>query len=337
MRRDRRGRHRVRRCRGRECERGTGWAASTTGSCSALAPTTWPLSSTTCVTPRSAAGLRRPGRLRPVAALARTPRARGCSPRYMRPPSAWVCLPPSTSPSPPPRSSCCSTAPDRSPARPRAPRTASRRPAPPPSRTSLRLGALDGATAVHLCHATEADVALLARHARGAVTCPRSNYYLGNPPPRVTPLLEARVPVGVGTDSSASNYDLDLLGRGTRAACRRAQPWCRGADPHRDRRRRRGHRGRRSIRHAGSRQVRGRGPVRGRRCRGPADALLLGEGGADSRARSHERRQSGVSATARLMSIRQRQPRCAPCTARERSDRPHARKALLAAQERPRR
>jgi len=73
------------------------------------------------------------------------------------------------------------------------------------------LGALDRATAVHLCHATEADVALLARHACGAVTCPRSNYYLGNPPPRVTPLLEARVPVGVGTDSSASNYDLDLL------------------------------------------------------------------------------------------------------------------------------
>ncbi len=73
------------------------------------------------------------------------------------------------------------------------------------------LGALDRATAVHLCHATEADVALLARHACGAVTCPRSNYYLDNPPPRVTPLLEARIPVGVGTDSSASNYDLDLF------------------------------------------------------------------------------------------------------------------------------
>jgi len=73
------------------------------------------------------------------------------------------------------------------------------------------LGALDRATAVHLCHASPSDIALLARHARGAVTCPRSNYYLDNPPPRVTPLLDAGVPVGIGTDSSASNYDLDLL------------------------------------------------------------------------------------------------------------------------------
>jgi 5-methylthioadenosine/S-adenosylhomocysteine deaminase len=86
--------------------------------------------------------------------------------------------------------------------------------APPGTTTAAylaALGALDRATAVHLCHATGDDVALLARHARGAVTCPRSNFYLDNPAPRVTPLLEAGIPVGIGTDSSASNYDLDLL------------------------------------------------------------------------------------------------------------------------------
>jgi len=73
------------------------------------------------------------------------------------------------------------------------------------------LGALSGVTAVHVCHLSAEDIALLVRSARGIVTCPRSNRYLDNPPPRIAPLLEAGLPVGVGTDSSASNHDLDLL------------------------------------------------------------------------------------------------------------------------------
>ncbi len=73
------------------------------------------------------------------------------------------------------------------------------------------LGVLDDATAVHCCHLEDADRDLVARHARGVVTCPRSNRYLDNPPPAVAPLLSAGVAVGVGTDSSASNHDLDLM------------------------------------------------------------------------------------------------------------------------------
>lgn len=73
------------------------------------------------------------------------------------------------------------------------------------------LGVLDGTTAVHCCHLDPADFALLADHARGVVTCPRSNRYLDNPPPRIAPLLEAGITVGIGTDSSASNHDLDLM------------------------------------------------------------------------------------------------------------------------------
>jgi len=73
------------------------------------------------------------------------------------------------------------------------------------------LDALRGATAVHVCHVSAEDRAILARSARGVVTCPRSNRYLDNPPPPITPFLELGLPVGIGTDSSASNHDLDLL------------------------------------------------------------------------------------------------------------------------------
>lgn len=73
------------------------------------------------------------------------------------------------------------------------------------------LGVLDGATAVHLCHADQADIEVLARHVRGVVTCPRSNRYLDNPPPSIEPFTRAGIAVGVGTDSSASNSDLDLM------------------------------------------------------------------------------------------------------------------------------
>jgi 5-methylthioadenosine/S-adenosylhomocysteine deaminase len=85
----------------------------------------------------------------------------------------------------------------------------------PPGTTPVEyvsaLGALEGTTAVHLCHVTPHEIELLALHVRGAVTCPRSNRYLHNPPPSIAPLLAAGIPVGVGTDSSASNDDLDLM------------------------------------------------------------------------------------------------------------------------------
>jgi len=74
-----------------------------------------------------------------------------------------------------------------------------------------RLGVLHGAAAVHLGQAVEADLPLIADVALGAVTCPRSNTYLGNAIAPVPGLLGWRVPVGVGTDSAASNHDLDLM------------------------------------------------------------------------------------------------------------------------------
>lgn len=73
------------------------------------------------------------------------------------------------------------------------------------------LGVLEGTTAVHACHLASEDVGLVARAVRGVVTCPRSNRYLGNPVPEVAPLLKAGIAVGIGTDSSASNDDLDLM------------------------------------------------------------------------------------------------------------------------------
>lgn len=96
----------------------------------------------------------------------------------------------------------------------------------PPHTSTVRyldaLGALDGATAVHCCYLAPGDTKLLAARARGIVTCPRSNRYLGNPPPAVRPLLEAGIAIGIGTDSTASNTDLDLLGEVR--ALRRAEP-----------------------------------------------------------------------------------------------------------------
>jgi 5-methylthioadenosine/S-adenosylhomocysteine deaminase len=85
----------------------------------------------------------------------------------------------------------------------------------PPGTTTVEylagLGVLSNATAVHLCYATASDIVTLAASARGGVTCPRSNRYLSNPAPRIVPMLAAGLALGVGTDSSASNDDLDLM------------------------------------------------------------------------------------------------------------------------------
>ena len=74
-----------------------------------------------------------------------------------------------------------------------------------------RLGVLDGATVVHAGHISPTDIVRLASTARGVVTCPRSNAFLSNPVAPVARLLRAGIPVGIGTDSAASNHDLDLM------------------------------------------------------------------------------------------------------------------------------
>jgi 5-methylthioadenosine/S-adenosylhomocysteine deaminase len=74
------------------------------------------------------------------------------------------------------------------------------------------LGVLSGATVVHLGEASDDDIALLAAApVRGAITCPRSNRYLGNRVANVPAMLAHGIPVGIGTDSAASNDDLDLM------------------------------------------------------------------------------------------------------------------------------
>lgn len=74
-----------------------------------------------------------------------------------------------------------------------------------------RLRVLDDAVAIHCTQALPVDTPLLARRARGVVLCPRSNAYLQNGAPPVGRLLAGGVRCALGTDSLASNSDLDLL------------------------------------------------------------------------------------------------------------------------------
>jgi cytosine/adenosine deaminase-related metal-dependent hydrolase len=80
-----------------------------------------------------------------------------------------------------------------------------------PVRYLHSLGALEGAVAVHCVHVPPADIPLLANQARGVVFCPRSNAYLNAGQAPVTRIMNAGARIGLGTDSSASNIDLDLL------------------------------------------------------------------------------------------------------------------------------
>lgn len=73
------------------------------------------------------------------------------------------------------------------------------------------LGVLDDALAVHCVNLMPGDTHLLAARARGVAVCPRSNAYLGNGEPPLARLVQAKATIGVGTDSAASNEDLDLV------------------------------------------------------------------------------------------------------------------------------
>lgn len=73
------------------------------------------------------------------------------------------------------------------------------------------LGVLDGAVAVHCTKAKHRDISILKRRAVGVALCPRSNDYLENGQPPAWALDQAGVPLALGTDSQASNTDLDLF------------------------------------------------------------------------------------------------------------------------------
>lgn len=86
----------------------------------------------------------------------------------------------------------------------------------PPGKTPIEyldcLGALDSRTLlVHAVHMTEADWALAAKRDCTVVFCPRSNRNLSSGRPWIEKALSLGISCALGTDSLASNTDLNLF------------------------------------------------------------------------------------------------------------------------------
>ncbi|UZP69107.1 amidohydrolase family protein [Desulfovibrio mangrovi] len=76
---------------------------------------------------------------------------------------------------------------------------------------AAELGLLDDSTlAVHCVHCNDADIALLHESGTNVCLCPRSNEYIGVGTAPVHKFLEAGLNLCLGTDSLASNHDLNL-------------------------------------------------------------------------------------------------------------------------------
>jgi len=74
------------------------------------------------------------------------------------------------------------------------------------------LGLLDRDTvAVHCVHLDRDDISLLKERGTGVITCPESNMKLASGIAPIPAMLEAGIPLGIGTDGCASNNDLDLF------------------------------------------------------------------------------------------------------------------------------
>jgi aminodeoxyfutalosine deaminase len=65
-------------------------------------------------------------------------------------------------------------------------------------------------TAVHCVHLTSPDIKSMARNGISCVFCPRSNYFLGAGKAPIEDMAQAGINIAIGTDSLASNIDLDL-------------------------------------------------------------------------------------------------------------------------------
>jgi cytosine/adenosine deaminase-related metal-dependent hydrolase len=75
-----------------------------------------------------------------------------------------------------------------------------------------RLDLLDPHTlCVHVVKVSEEEVELLKQSGAGVCLCPRSNLFIGNGLPPFDRLLEAHISCALGTDSLASNADLNLF------------------------------------------------------------------------------------------------------------------------------
>lgn len=88
-----------------------------------------------------------------------------------------------------------------------------------PVKAVQETGALTGATLIHLNHPGRGDLARVKKAGACVVVCPNSNRWFGR---SVTghplrELLEKSIPVALGTDSLASNLDLDMAAEMTAA------------------------------------------------------------------------------------------------------------------------
>ncbi len=86
---------------------------------------------------------------------------------------------------------------------------------PPPIKAPVRylydLGVLDPRfIGVHCIHLDEEEVAILAQTGAKVVTCPKSNCFLGVGIPPLQKMKACSIPLGLGTDSSASSGQLNL-------------------------------------------------------------------------------------------------------------------------------
>ena len=71
---------------------------------------------------------------------------------------------------------------------------------------------------VHAVHLSDDEISLLANRGAAVAHCPHSNLKLASGIAPVARLIDAGVTVGIGTDGSASNNRLDLLGESRTAA-----------------------------------------------------------------------------------------------------------------------
>ena len=90
-------------------------------------------------------------------------------------------------------------------------------------RTPLRylhhLGVLDEMTVcIHAVWLDSEEIELLGRSGAGVISCPESNMKLASGAAPLAAMLTALIPLGLGTDGSASNNDLDLFGEMRTAA-----------------------------------------------------------------------------------------------------------------------